>query len=455
MEESKQETINVETAEHADSASESNEDAGDRIFPPLDNIDLVHEEIETLEKQQEDNKTENLHAEAEETLEMLKSIKIISFETDNSFRPITHYIFSGASLDDTDLQVRRRYSEFVTLCAKLGKAFPGMVLPALPPKILLPNPSKTALRARLYGLNLFLKKLLANPYLAHHPSIREFLTSTNKPFEDEKKQDDLTARRADPSVLRWLSAVSKVELPADATARLQNLQRQIGTLETKLKTLYSASENLGSASQSYAAAVQDFRSKTTSLLPMEFILNKTAENGTTEEQTSGVSNTAGSFIKQVEELAKIGLKIEEDGVGNADLVSLKLQEEIRFELGLIHELKRVLKQRAALIKMHDDFNQRRLRHEREKFGFERSKQLEQVQKLERKIQKDAEMVKNTYEHGLFITKGLFFSGIENFAKNKALRLAKLRKAFCSEYSAHHKKMSELWALELVESIERL
>jgi hypothetical protein len=93
--------------------------------------------------------------------------------------------------------VQRRYSDFGWLRSSLEKRFPGLFLPALPPKDLAGNtfssaevdPSSKFILARLQQLRLFLSSLVAIHLVRGDPGLIAFLSCQDETeFEAAKAQ---------------------------------------------------------------------------------------------------------------------------------------------------------------------------------------------------------------------------------------------------------------------------
>ncbi len=97
--------------------------------------------------------------------------------------------------DDTN-SVRRRYSDFVWLRSCLARIFPGLFIPALPPKKLFGNTGSSFVEERCDGLQNFLARLVSRyQFMVHSKPFNLFITKHAEVFASEKAAfDKLLAR---------------------------------------------------------------------------------------------------------------------------------------------------------------------------------------------------------------------------------------------------------------------
>ncbi|KAH9879419.1 hypothetical protein J1614_002859 [Plenodomus biglobosus] len=83
------------------------------------------------------------------------------------------------TLDGGPMKIRKRYSEFEDLRAKLAQTFPQAAgsLPQFPPKSVISRFRPRFLEKRKQGLSFFLNCVLLNPEFAGSPVLKEFLFS--------------------------------------------------------------------------------------------------------------------------------------------------------------------------------------------------------------------------------------------------------------------------------------
>lgn len=110
-------------------------------------------------------------------------------QTTGMFKKTTTYaVTSGSTSACSDNSERRRYSDFEWLYNILCARYPGLVVPAIPPKSMNVMAAGEAFIAqRCAGLDRFLKRLLLSPFLKSDPSVRHFLSSGSKNWDSLKK----------------------------------------------------------------------------------------------------------------------------------------------------------------------------------------------------------------------------------------------------------------------------
>lgn len=77
------------------------------------------------------------------------------------------------------MKIRKRYSEFEDLRARLVRTFPDAVgsMPQFPPKSVIARFRPSFLEKRKEGLSFFLNCILLNPEFAGSPVLKEFIFS--------------------------------------------------------------------------------------------------------------------------------------------------------------------------------------------------------------------------------------------------------------------------------------
>ena len=111
------------------------------------------------------------------------SIEITSVETQGSgtSKHTSYHVQGRDSLGDID--VFRRYREFLQFRDILFSRYPGLVIPPIPPKQATNKTQEIFVEERRYFLDQFLQKLSATPYLASTPEIQVFLRPQGKTKE--------------------------------------------------------------------------------------------------------------------------------------------------------------------------------------------------------------------------------------------------------------------------------
>lgn len=374
------------------------------------------------------------------TEKLFENPKVFEPETTNrslvSLNPTVYY---KIKVDDFDGFVKRRYSDFEWLQELLQSRFVGMVIPPLPPKVV--GSGNHFIHCRMRGLVLFLQKIAQNAYLKSDQSVYSFFTEVNSDQWETIKAQSVAFEAGKENVghERWLQALSRYELPSDSKNVIMELTRCVETLNRQLGKLTAFAVTLSGSVAQFGTGVKEFDQHFQDLLISEMIsTNLENQDDSLEIDQAEVQ---GIGIRNLGLATKFwGLHIDDF----SRTVDNYLVEALRFEHGLVVRLSELLKRRAEVIKLHDKAVQKKILHEREKKLAEHSQILDQLSKLQRKIVEDNERVRNTYDHALFLTKGLFFSGIRHFTKVKNGRLNKLRELFAEEFVKYHLRMMNGW-----------
>ena len=103
----------------------------------------------------------------------------------NGMKKYTQYHIRGRdSLGDID--VNRRYSEFLIFKEILFQRWPGLFIPPVPPKQNKNHTTDTFVEERQYFLNVFLQKLCSQTYLCSTPEVQVFFRPKGKVEESFK-----------------------------------------------------------------------------------------------------------------------------------------------------------------------------------------------------------------------------------------------------------------------------
>ena len=168
--------------------------------------------------------------------------------------------------DDTASNVRRRYTDFVWLRSELNANYPGLLLPALPPKIS-PGDAKDPLGAFVQGrmahLQLFLESVNKIPFLFEDIAFNAFLTV---PQGDSwaKKQELINAIEYDDAEKRsegwclWREMLDAVELPTASTLKklIAEAKAHIGGLTGLLRNIDESWTEVNAANNTLTKRLQ-------------------------------------------------------------------------------------------------------------------------------------------------------------------------------------------------------
>lgn len=121
------------------------------------------------------------------SVKKLIEISIVDFYLEeDSIKDYTLYKLKGFD-SEGDIEVTRRYSDFVMIRKLLVAKWPGCCIPVLPPKSAFKNIEMEFLKQRRIGLDQFLRKVAEMPYLHHSKEYQIFLRYTQNNLAEKLK----------------------------------------------------------------------------------------------------------------------------------------------------------------------------------------------------------------------------------------------------------------------------
>mmetsp|Transcript_13834 Transcript_13834/g.18062 ORF Transcript_13834/g.18062 Transcript_13834/m.18062 type:complete len:574 (+) Transcript_13834:323-2044(+) len=358
-------------------------------------------------------------------------------QADRSFTNPNPPVMYLVSTDPTGTKVRRRYSDFDWLRELLQTRYVGIMVPPLPEKKI--GSSKAFIQSRMRGLNLFMNRLLENPYLKSDSATKLFLEAEAlADWEQGKKAEGITnGSQRNEGQTRWMQALTNYTLPKEADSLVLDITKQVDSLEGVMKTLLSSCAALVANAFTYSSSLQEFTAKYQDVVRSE----ETAVNHSLEH-----SNVSGNqLVKVLQSMGGTFTRWSELQGEEPKILERLLQEILKYEHACVLKLKELLKLRKEIIRCHEKALETKIKRDREKTTLENSGRMDKVKKLEAKLQEDRERVQITYDHALFMTKGLFFSEIDRFAARKVQGLNEMMGSLSSAFDAHTKQMQEMWA----------
>ena len=135
---------------------------------------------------------------------------------------------------------------------------------------------------------------------------------------------------------------------------------------------------------------------------------------------------------------------------NPHIIEEQFLEALRYECAVIKELKNLLNQRFQVMKANKKAVEQRLLLEREKGQMEITGRMDKARKCEHKLVEAANQIRATEEHALYLTKGVFFSQIEDFENRKIQAFKNMMGNLSTGFLQHNEQMHQVWqkALEI-------
>ena len=316
-------------------------------------------------------------------------------------------------------RVRRRYSDFEVVRAFLQARYIGILIPSLPEKRVMGNTNDEFLQDRARGLQAFLQRVLANPYLMADAVVKVFLFGDAAQWEVTKKgavagtQPNAAAMTPEQSPMsppvrsapggashseeRWRSAVTMSALPDNADELARKTRQAIVDIEALVKALALAAAKTAAASKAYAGSVADLYKAVAAEkdCPARPVVLPLAE-----------SWTAAAAIEPV-------------------LVDEMLVDALNRELFTLREMRALLESREEFALAADMALRALHKLEVEREGYERAGQLDRAAKTQVKMHEALRACKSADYRSEFATKALLVSGLGTFIEQRLASLSEL------------------------------
>jgi hypothetical protein len=367
------------------------------------------------------------------------------------------FVSYEVSLEPMGYTVRRRYSDFTWLQDILQRRYVGILISPLPPKEGMMS-KKGFLKLRMRHLNIFLSKLISNPYLRSDTSLMDFFSvGEKKEWSSTKKSaikeqnlimakeksgntnEKVSAVTSKPNIgqVKWVEAIDAYELPDNTDASIRRIKQQVMVLERLMKAVLKSSNKLVQQSHQYATEMGEFNVAFQALVHTE--------------QTSGLGSGDASSPELTAILSKMGYMFSswhevlkfQPGVNQ-----MLLHEVLNFELRMIKSLQDLFKQRQTMLDAGTKAQSHLTNVELKKQGLLSRGKDADAAKMDKKIndallnQKRCNYVTN------FMTKGLFYSELERFTSDKVTAFREMMAQFAAAHAAYAKRLSEQWTLSL-------
>ena len=368
------------------------------------------------------------------------------------------YVSYEVALSPMGYTVRRRYSDFKWLQDLLQRRYVGILISPLPPKEGM-MAAKGFLKIRMRHLNIFLNKLVSNPYLRSDNSLMDFFscgekkqwTSTKKSAVKEQSlmmakqlkgdsSDAVSAVASKPNVgaNKWVEAIEAYVLPDNTDASIRRIQQQVMVLERLMKAVLKSSNKLVQQSHQYALEMGEFNVAFQALVHTEQSggLGNNGDSGSPE--LTAILSKMGYMFSSWHEVLKF-----QPGVNQ-----MLLHEVFNFELRMVQSLQDLFKQRQVMLNAAQKAQMGLTNVELKKQGLlSRGKDNEAV-KMDKKIESAELNLKRCNYVVNFMTKGLFYSELERFTTDKVTAFREMMAQFSAAHYAYAKRLHDQWALSL-------
>lgn len=175
-----------------------------------------------------------------------------------------------------ELNVLRRYSDFIWLREQMSLRFCGHIIPPLPPKHNLKS-GKTAdpkfIETRRRGLERFIRRIAEHPVLSHSKCLRVFLESQAHEFTTAKKEtetgvlDDITSSAGNLTT-KLLVKISPEPRFADMLKYANSFESVMGDFESATVQMTESAGKLSTVSTDFAAALRKLAESERNIVPL-------------------------------------------------------------------------------------------------------------------------------------------------------------------------------------------
>jgi hypothetical protein len=367
------------------------------------------------------------------------------------------YVSYEVALQPMGYSVRRRYSDFVWLQELLQRRYVGILISPLPPKEGMMS-KKGFLKLRMRHLNIFLSKLISNPYIRSDTSLMDFFSVgetkqwalTKKSAAKEQKLMMAKQAKGDSSAAvaavaskpnigqaKWQEAIDTYKLPDNTDTMIRRVQQQVTVLERLMKAVLKSSNKLVQQSHQYAMEMGEFNVAFQALVHTEQTSGLGAGDASSPELTTILSKM-GYMFNSWQEVLKF-----QPGVNQ-----MLLHEVLNFELRMVQSLQDLFKQRQSMLNAAQKAQMNLTNVELKKQGALSRGKGADAKKLDTKISDALLGVKRCNYVVNFMTKGLFYSELERFTADKVTAFREMMAQFAAAHAAYAKRLHDQWELSL-------
>ena len=378
--------------------------------------------------------------------------------------PLSHgsmmkkWVTYEVTLQPMGYQVRRRYSDFTWLYGVLQARYVGVLIPPLPPKEGMMS-KKGFLKIRMRALQIFVNKLVLNPYLRSDSAVMDFFSvaeakawaTTKKSVIKEqkliaKKNQSLENASAAASagakqnigVVKWNEAIDAYELPDNTDSKIIKVQQQVAVLERLMKKVIVSSNKLVQKSHSYASEMGEFNVSFQALVHTEQATSVHSTDKLNSAELTQILSKMGFMFSSWHEVLKF-----QPGVNQ-----MLLHQVLSFELQMVQSLQDLFKQRQTMIKAYQNAQSQLSNSELKQQAAQTRGKHDQAKKLDKNIEAAQISVRKCKYVVDFMTKGLFYSELERFVSDKVTAFREMMAMFAAAHQAYAERLAEQWKLSL-------
>lgn len=239
---------------------------------------------------------------------------------------VTKYVAYTVKTEPYMYSVCRRYSDFLWLRDQLVQGYPGLLIPALPPKKTTTGVHRDVegdfVRARMNALDIFMKMLTKIPFLIADPALEAFCSKSAGPEWDSAKSRIDAGSDVQPNIgcQEWRKLLDGCGAPEDDLT----IERISMEVKTHLGVLIS---NLDAMDRDWmsASSMSEKFSKTMEVMAAGVTQWRDFELSIADPDTQNVINALGDVMTR-------GVSVTNDVFEQWSLDSLALKESVSKEL---------------------------------------------------------------------------------------------------------------------------
>jgi hypothetical protein len=327
--------------------------------------------------------------------------------------------------------VHRRYTDFLWLREQLVASYPGLLLPALPPKKSTTGVHRDVqgefIRARMSHLNLFMGTLAKIPFLFADPAIDAFITRPNGP-EWESAKNAISAG-VDVSLSTGCSEWRRILDDCTAPEDDLTVERIVIEVRTHLQVLLSNLEQLD-AEWTKTSSNGEKLQKDMDILAGSTDQWRDYELSVADEEAQNVISTLGPLMASCSTAASSIVSLWND---SSLRLSQNLNQEflstIQVQQMLAEGMADLLDNRETILKSIDQTERElaTLRQDHERLRRKEQSIMDKmsgktVSKVESSIARRESKLEELNSTLSRMGRALWFSEVDRFGKERALRL---------------------------------
>eukprot|EP00904_Undaria_pinnatifida_P001523 jgi/Undpi1/11371/HiC_scaffold_30.g13668.m1 len=372
---------------------------------------------------------------------------------------ITYKVHTSTDRQDFDygqLVVIRRFKDFVWLSHRLEEEFPGIVMPALPVKIVVGKFDQVFVEKRRKELEIFLNRVAAHKELSGSKYFKTFLQADDVVLADTKEQEKAKRTPVGPHhVLRWFGEVAThVKTQVDKAKKEENSAKSPADL--KFEEMQQYAFNLD-------AQMQNVARHTTALVKKQEQLGATMfDFGMAFTMLANAEEDKAPLRKALLHLAhaadEVSVQVKKQAQQEAEHFEGPVLEYGRMTTALKTALNKRNEKKITYLTAAHDLEAKRAHHSKvDGMGGDRKDRVDAAASAANASAKTLEEARRQYEE----VSGRVVREFARFRRDKAADMKKIILDYVNVQVEATKKQEEVWqaliphieAMELEDNVE--